>query len=94
MAATNNKVNSSEILRSIMKDQHRTYEYLREKLDYKTVSGISSRVLGDDMKLSTMVQILETLGYRLVVEPANGKLSRAGCYEVEEEAESEAGEQK
>lgn len=35
MAATNNKVNSSEILRGIIKEQHRTYEYLRKKLDYK-----------------------------------------------------------
>ena len=45
MAATNNKVNSSEILRDIMKNQHKTYEYLREKLDYKTISSASSRVL-------------------------------------------------
>ena len=29
MAATNNKVNSSEILRGIIKEQHRTYEYLK-----------------------------------------------------------------
>ena len=85
MAATNNKVNSSKILRDIMKNQHKTYEYLREKLDYKTISSASSRVLADDMKLSTMVQILEVFGYRLVVEPANGKLTRAGCYEVVEE---------
>ena len=69
MAATNNKVNSSEILRGIIKEQHRTYE---------------SRVLADDMKLSTMVQILEVLGYRLVVEPDNGELTRTGAYQIRE----------
>lgn len=84
MAATNNKVNSSEILRDIMNNQHRTYEFLREKLDYKTVSGASSRVLADDIKLSTMVQILEALGYRLVVEPDNKALNRIGCYQIKE----------
>lgn len=82
MAATNNKVNSSEILRGIIKEQHRTYEYLRKKLDYKKISSVSSRVLADDMKLSTMVQILEVLGYRLVVEPDNGELTRTGAYQI------------
>ena len=55
-----------------------------KKLDYKKISSVSSRVLADDMKLSTMVQILEVLGYRLVVEPDNGELTRAGAYQIRE----------
>lgn len=90
MAATNNKVNSSEILRNIMSNQHRTYEFLRKKLDYKTVSSASSRVLADDMKLSTMVQILEVLGYRLVVEPDNSELNRIGCYQIKESKDGDS----
>ena len=62
MAATNNKVNSSEILRDIMKNQHKTYEYLREKLDYKTISSASSRVLADDMKLLQWFKFLKFSG--------------------------------
>ena len=55
-----------------------------KKLDYKKISSVSSRVLADDMKLSTMVQILEVLGYRLVVEPDNGELTRTGAYQIRE----------
>ena len=62
MAATNNKVNSSEILRDIMKNQHKTYEYLREKLDYKTISSASSRVLADDINYLQWFKFLKFSG--------------------------------
>lgn len=84
MAERKNRVNSKEILRDIMNNSHVTYEVLKNKLGYRNTSGVSERVRADDIKLSTMVQFLSTMNYRVVIEPDSGRPPRDGCYIVRE----------
>lgn len=65
-------MNEKEIIKAIMKHStpRVTLDALRERLGYKTVSGVNDRLSrGISMKVDTYAQFLDALGYELVAQP-------------------------
>ena len=73
-----------EIIKDIMKQSTPkvTLDVLRDRLNYKTVSGVSERLRGKSMKVDTYVQFLDALGYELIVQPKTARDAREGSYKV------------
>jgi len=79
------KMNEIEIIKDIMKQSTPkiTLDVLRDRLGYKTVSGVSDRLSrGKSMKVDTYIQFLDALGYEVVVQPKTARGVREGCYKV------------
>ena len=78
-------MNEIEIIKEIMKQSTPkvTLDVLRERLNYKTVSGVSDRLSrGKSMKVDTYVQFIDALGYEIVIQPKTARDAREGCYKV------------
>lgn len=78
-------MNEIEIIKDIMKQSTPkiTLDVLRDRLGYKTVSGVSDRLSrGKSMKVDTYIQFLDALGYEVVVQPKTARGVREGCYKV------------
>ena len=78
-------MNEIEIIRKIMDNSTPkiTQEVLRERLNYKTVSGVNDRLKrGKSMKVDTYIQFLNALGYELIVQPKTTRDPREGSYKV------------
>jgi hypothetical protein len=79
-------MNAIEIIKDIMKQStpRITLDVLRDRLGYKTVSGVSDRLTrGDAMNLKNYIRFLDALGYEVVVQPKTTREAREGCYKVE-----------
>lgn len=78
----------TNIIRDIMEKSTPkiTLEVLRERTNYKTVSGVSERLKGASMKVDTFVKFLDALGYELVVQPKTTRPAKDGSYKVGEDA--------
>ena len=75
-----------EIIKDIMKQctPRITLDVLRDRLGYKTVSGVSDRLSrGDTMTLKNYVRFLDALGYEVVIQPKTARDPREGCYKLE-----------
>ena len=75
-----------EIIKDIMKQSTPkvTLDVLRDRLGYKTVSGVSDRLSrGDTMSLKNYVRFLDALGYEVVIQPKTARDPREGCYKLE-----------
>ena len=59
-----------------------TIDVLRERLGYKTVSGVSERLRGKSMKVDTFVKFLDALGYEVIVQPKTTRPAKEGSYKV------------
>lgn len=59
-----------------------TLDVLRDRLGYKTVSGVSERLRGKSMKVDTYVNFLDALGYEVIIQPKTAREAREGCYKV------------
>lgn len=94
MSATKNKVNSGEILRSVMKLRGYTSTSLAKQMGYSLPTYVSNRVIADDLKVSTMAQLLAEMNYQIVICPVGKDIGKNEFVIVKEEAKSEAGEQK
>lgn len=79
-------MNEIKIIQDIMENStpRVTLDVLRDKLGYKTVSGVSERLRGKSMKVDTYVNFLDALGYEVVVQPKTARDAREGCYKVGE----------
>lgn len=80
-------MNEIEIIKDIMKRSTPkvTLDVLRERMGYKTVSGVSDRLSrGKSIKVDTYVQFLDALGYEVIVQPKTAREAREGCYKVGE----------
>ena len=77
-------MNEIEIIQDIMNNSTPkvTMDVLRDRLGYKTVSGVSERLRGKSIKVDTYVKFLDALGYELVVQPKTAREAREGCYKV------------
>ncbi len=77
----------TNIIRDIMEKSTPkiTLEVLRERTNYKTVSGVSERLKGASMKVDTFVKFLDALGYELVVQPKTTRPAKDGSYKVGED---------
>lgn len=76
MSATKNKVNSGEILRSVMKLRGYNSKKLAKQMGYDIPTYVSNRVSADDLKLSTMAQLLEQMNYKIVICPVGKELEK------------------
>ena len=77
-------MNELEIIQDIMENSTPkvTLDVLRDKMGYKTVSGVSERLRGKSMKVDTYAKFLEALGYEIVIQPKTARDAREGCYKV------------
>ena len=77
-------MNELEIIQDIMENSTPkvTLDVLRDKMGYKTVSGVSERLRGKSMKVDTYAKFLEALGYEIVIQPKTAREAREGCYKV------------
>ena len=78
-------MNAIEIIKDIMKQStpRITLDVLRDRLGYKTISGVSDRLSrGKSMKVDNYVQFLDALGYEIIVQPKTAREPREGCYKV------------
>ena len=81
------EMNEIKIIRDIMENSTPkvTLDVLRDRLGYKTISGVSDRLSrGKSMKVDTYVQFLDALGYEIIVQPKTARDAREGCYKVGE----------
>lgn len=62
-----------------------TLDVLRDRMGYKTVSGVSERLRGKSMKVDTFVKFMDALGYEVLVQPKTARDAREGCYKVGDE---------
>ena len=79
------KMNEIDIIKEIMRQSTPkiTLDVLRERLGYKTVSGVSDRLSrGKSMKVDTYVQFLDALGYEVIIQPKTAREPREGSYKV------------
>ena len=77
-------MNEIEIIQDIMNNSTPkvTMDVLRDRLGYKTVSGVSERLRGKSIKVDTYVKFLDALGYEVIVRPKTARDAREGCYKV------------
>ena len=77
-------MNEIKIIQDIMENSTPkvTLDVLRDKLGYKTVSGVSERLRGKSMKVDTFVNFLDALGYEVIIQPKTTRDPREGCYKV------------
>ena len=77
-------MNEIKIITTIMENSTPkvTLDVLRDRMDYKTISGVSERLRGTSMKVDTYVKFLDALGYELIVQPKTARDAREGCYKV------------
>lgn len=77
-------MNEIEIIQEIRENSSPkvTFDVLKDKLGYKTVSGVSERLKGKSMKVDTFVKFLDALGYELVVQPKTARPVKKGSYKV------------
>lgn len=77
-------MNEIKIIQEIMDNSTPkvTLDVLRDKLGYKTVSGVSERLRGKSIKVDTYVKFLDALGYEVIVQPKTARDAREGCYKV------------
>lgn len=77
-------MNEIKIIQDIMENSTPkvTLDVLRDKLGYKTVSGVSERLRGKSIKVETYIKFLDALGYELVVQPKTTRDAREGSYKV------------
>lgn len=77
----------TDIIRDIMDKSTPkvTLDVLRDKLGYKSISGVSERLRGQSMKVDTFTQFLDALGYEIIVQPKTARDAREGSYKVGED---------
>ena len=81
----NGEVKTGILIKNIMKESTPkvTLDVLRERLGYKTISGVSDRLSrGKSMKVDNYVQFLDALGYELIVQPKTARDPKEGSYKV------------
>lgn len=77
-------MNEIEIIQEIRENSSPkvTLDVLKDRLGYKTISGVSERLKGKSMKVDTFVNFLDALGYELVVQPKTVRPAKEGSYKV------------
>ena len=80
-------MNEIKVIQDIMENSTPkvTLDVLRDRMGYKSVSGVSERLRGKSMKVDTFVKFMDALGYEVIVQPKTAREAREGCYKVGEE---------
>ncbi len=64
-----------------------TLDQLRDRMGYKSISGVSERLRGKSMKVDTFVKFMDALGYEVIVQPKTSSEASKGCFKVGGESE-------
>ena len=77
-------MNEIKIIQDIMENSNPkvTMDVLRDRLGYRSASGVSERLRGKSIKVDTYVKFLDALGYEIVVQPKTARDAKEGCYKV------------
>lgn len=77
-------MNEIEVIKDIMSTSTPkvTLDVLRDRLGYKTISGVSERLKGKSIKVDTFVNFLDALGYEVIVQPKTARDPKEGSYKV------------
>lgn len=77
-------MNEIKIIQDIMENSTPkvTLDVLRDRLGYKTASGVSERLRGKSIKVDTYAKFLDALGYEIIIQPKTARDAREGCYKV------------
>lgn len=77
-------MNEIEVIKDIMASSTPkiTLDVLRDRLGYKTISGVSERLKGKSIKVDTFVNFLDALGYEVIVQPKTAREPKDGSYKV------------
>ena len=77
-------MNEIEVIKDIMKNSTPkvTLDVLRDRLGYKTISGVSERLKGQSMKVDNYLKFLDALGYEVIVQPKTARNAPEGSYKV------------
>lgn len=77
----------TDIIRDIMENSNPkvTFDVLRDRMGYKTISSVSERLRGKSIKVDTFVKFLDALGYEVIVQPKTARDAREGSYKVGDE---------
>lgn len=80
-------MNELKIIQDIMENSTPkvTLDVLRDRLGYKTISGVSERLRGKSMKMDTFAKFMDALGYEVIVQPKTTRDPKEGSYKVGEE---------
>jgi hypothetical protein len=60
---------TSDILKKAMRDTHITQEQLRDRLGFANQSGVSMRINRENQSVNSLLEVLDELGYELVIQP-------------------------
>ena len=60
---------ASEIIKSAMKESRITQEQLRDIMGLNHQSAVSVRINSPNPKLDTLIEVLDAIGYELVIQP-------------------------
>jgi hypothetical protein len=79
-------LNEIDVIKHIMTNSTPkvTLDVLRDRLGYKTISGVSERLKGKSIKVDTFVNFLDALGYEVIVQPKTAREAKEGSYKVGE----------
>lgn len=79
-------MNEIDVIKHIMTNSTPkvTLDVLRDRLGYKTISGVSERLKGKSIKVDTFVNFLDALGYEVIVQPKTAREAKEGSYKVGE----------
>lgn len=79
-------MNEIDVIKHIMSSSTPkvTLDVLRDRLGYKTISGVSERLKGKSIKVDTFVNFLDALGYEVIVQPKTAREAKEGSYKVGE----------
>lgn len=77
-------MNEIDVIKDIMASSTPkvTLDVLRDRLGYKTISGVSERLKGKSIKVDTFVNFLDALGYEVIVQPKTAREAKEGSYKV------------
>ena len=78
---------TKKAIKKILKQEHMTQKVLSEKMGYARPSSLNTVLRANNPKIETLVNIIDALGYEVVLRPKNGsdKVSRSVILNNEEE---------
>ena len=78
---------TKQAIKKILKQEHMTQKVLSEKMGYARPSNLNTVLRANNPKIETLVNIMDALGYEVVLRPKNGsdKVSRSVILNNEEE---------
>ena len=78
---------TKQAIKKILKQEHMTQKVLSEKVGYARPSSLNTVLISNNPQIETLVKIMDTSGYEIILRPKNGsdKVARSVILNNEEE---------